>query len=91
MNNVAFALQSSIGTQYVPSRILIFSKLYWEYNYCLPSHKYSNKDMLMSPYKYWMNLKFTPIKTLYIMQYCYDMLCYTQRDHIQGQSLFDRL
>ena len=79
MNN---ALQSSIRTRYVPSRIFWeyfgdIPKLYWGYIYCLPSNKYYNKNVLMSPYKHWMNLTYTPIKPLYIMQYCYDMHCHT--------------
>lgn len=49
-----FALQSSIRTQYVPSRIFWgyfrdILKLYWRYIYCLPSNKYyHNKNVLMS-------------------------------------------
>ena len=44
-----FALQSSIRTQYVPSRIFWgyfrdILKLYWRYIYCLPSNKYYNKN-----------------------------------------------
>lgn len=82
MNNAVFALHSSIRTRYVPSRIFWeyfgdIPKLYWGYIYCLPSNKYYNKNVLMSPYKHWMNLTCTPIKPLYAMQYCYDMHCHT--------------
>lgn len=77
-----FALQSSIRTQYVPSRIFWgyfrdILKLYWRYIYRLPSNKYYNKNVLMSAYKHWMSLTCTPIKPLYTMQYCYDMHCHT--------------
>lgn len=52
-----FALQSSIRTQYVPSRIFWgyfrdILKLYWRYIYRLPSNKYYNKNVLMSAYKH---------------------------------------
>ena len=68
------------------SRIIIFSNLYGEYYFCLPLHKHSNKDMLISPYKYWMNLKFTSIRSLYNMQYYYDMHCCTQTSKITSRE-----
>ena len=75
-------LQSSIRTPCGPTRIFggylrDIPKLYWEYTYCLPSNKYYIKNVLMSPYKHWMNLTCTPIKPLYTIQYCYDMHCHT--------------